>query len=784
MYDDWAYRADTLAEPVSRPSPPVQKTTRPRARSLLQEVALAGPSKTPVSAPRLMPLSEADVPLRRANSVVNLRTSIDHIGMLKMHPLNRKEKKELDHLSRWLTDDDVEAEILVLNQSYSQDLELANSYEYVSFRDAAHLHARACTQLLDRADQVLQYLDTLAQGFREVRASTSEFEQACHNLVSEKNHLAELASDLDHNLEIFTALERVSRKLNTPGSDLPGRSSFKPLLEDLDRGLDYVQKHPKFIDIDLYQMRYRQCMTRALTLAQDHFNDRLRLISKNIHDKITASKTLNPTAHSALLYASFETDAPALKEVVTQISSRCEGHREYNELFGECLRTYFGIRHKLLTPMIFKSFDESAIKDPKTPFVQACRTNLAFFKDIYLQEYRLFRLFFEAAPETSFLQWLGDLSEPLYDLLRQRIIREGSIDNLCELTSLLLSYENDDDELNEDKLTTSGWFGPVLEDVQSRLVFRVQTIVEQDIVRYVPKADDISQLGRRRKKSLVESNESTQHDFDTEQLLQGLYPPMKRAVTLLSQIYQLVNSKVFDDLAHRVVHESMVALQRAFSLAVARLGPIEAELFQIKNLLMLRSQILGFDIESAPAEVQIDFSGIQEVFTLVRQEGVSFTSSSLLNLARAGVPKVVNNMLDAKEELYAKLKNAIQDFTEGTVKTVAKSILENPSVESAVENSRKLRQDAAVELPRIRTMIENYISDDRTIDILMDSIQDLVIQTYDKYKGQVEDNSTSNEQIDGMMEVDGLMSWLGDIIGRLHSERSRSSSAVSRTLSH
>ena len=198
---------------------------------------------------------------------------------------------------------------------------------------------------------------------------------------------------------------------------------------------------------------------------------------------------------------------------------------------------------------------------------------------------------------------------------------------------------------------------------------------------------------------------------------------MRKAIAMLSQIYQLVSSSIFDDLAHRIVHECLTSLQAAHTLANTRLGKLEADLFLIKHLLVLRQQITEFDIEYVPADVQIDFSGIAEVFSLVRKEGVTLNTKNLLNLAKISVPKVVNNMFDAKEELYAKVRNSIHDFTEEAVKQIVKSINDSPTVETALEDTRQLREDAATEIPRLRKMIETYIDEQSTVDILIDSIQ-------------------------------------------------------------
>lgn len=99
---------------------------------------------------------------------------------------------------------------------------------------------------------------------------------------------------------------------------------------------------------------------------------------------------------------------------------------------------------------------------------------------------------------------------------------------------------------------------------------------------------------------------------------------------------------------------------------------------------------------------------------------------------------------------------------------------------TALEDTRQLRENATNEIPRLRKMmLENYIDDTRTVEILIDSIQDLVIQAYEKYhkeivdivnKERLQQNSDENP-IDGLMEVEGLIAWFGDIVGDMHRDQ-------------
>lgn len=672
------------------------------------------------------------------------------------------------------------------------DIDAANNHEFTTFRETTNFHTYSCDQLLQQSDLVLKYVNELNQGFINVQKETSSLQETCNNLLAEQNKLSTLCDDIDKNLQPFNDLERITRTLNSPGTDLVVRSAFPTLLDQLDEGLEYVHKHKHFKNIELYQQRFRHCMTRALSLIQVYIQGILRDIENEAY--ANGMKLSNTAAQKVFLYAKFEAESSQVLKLTTEIARRCESHDEYNGLFHDCMRNYFGTRYKLLAPQLTKNAEES-VKDMRD-IVQFSRSNLTFYKNLCTQEYELFTKFF-ATGELEFIDWLGDICSSLYDTIRQRVIRETDINMLCELTSLLLKYKEEEEQEFDDADSLGGvspvdpeeapepedvhtinfsvLFKPVLQDVQSRLLFRVQAYVDQEIVRHVPKESDLYGLsnrrGHKRTSSTASARDSVTKEYDPENLFKDWYPPMRKAVALLSQIYQLVSSSIFDDLAHRIVHECLTSLQSVHTLAKSRLGKLGANLFLIKHLLILRQQITEFDIEYVPADVQIDFSGIAEVFSLVRKEGVSLNTSNLLNLARISVPKVVNNMFDAKEELYAKVRNSIHDFTEEAVQQIVKAINGTPNVATAIEDTRQLREDAATEIPRLRKLVEEYITEQRTVDILIDSIQDLVIQTYEKYHTEIVNTAQSPEQLDGLMEVEGLITWFGDINGKLHMAR-------------
>jgi len=184
--------------------------------------------------------------------------------------------------------------------------------------------------------------------------------------------------------------------------------------------------------------------------------------------------------------------------------------------------------------------------------------------------------------------------------------------------------------------------------------------------------------------------------------------------------FNLIKSAVFDDLAHQVVHLCIQSLFTASTLLITKKSRLDADLFLIKHLLILKEQIGAFDIEYVRPETEISIPGLVERF-----KDFSFFSPSAIQKV-VQLPVVVENMLDAKEELDGKLRIAINGFT----KTCAEDVYSCLVGKSAIENSddevkaasEKFRENAEKLLPNIQSKTEEYIGDPRTTDILVNAV--------------------------------------------------------------
>jgi hypothetical protein len=222
--------------------------------------------------------------------------------------------------------------------------------------------------------------------------------------------------------------------------------------------------------------------------------------------------------------------------------------------------------------------------------------------------------------------------------------------------------------------------------------------------------------------------------------LRNCYPTLSKAIQLLSRIYRLVNSSVFDDLAHQIVHQTTISLHSASTQISSKSSPADGQLFLLRHLLLLKSQIVAFDIEYVTPDVTFDFSGVTSTFYELRERGGLFNPRSWVKLFSTGglLPRVVENMLDAKVELDGRLRTAINDFTAGFAldmttnlpKDVEKAASKNNALENAVSATRKHIQN---EIPILRAKLEQYIDDIRTRETLVAAVEDQVVQIYETF---------------------------------------------------
>lgn len=671
---------------------------------------------------------------------------------------------------------------------------------YQTYLEQLQMCSSHLDNLLSSTQNTLSLLSTLSDSFKSVEVQTDAFRQQCESLITEQRRLETLADAIEDNARYYAYLEPMTRRLNAPGAaNLVKGKDFPEMLSNLDNCLVYMETYPNHKESAIYRSRYRLLLTRALTLIRHYFTKSLGDIAADISKRVQGGQ-LKETTHSALLYAKFRVPAPELKALGLEIQKRAVPtpedvdvgrEPEYTSLLRELYQSYSATRGRLILPLVSKKMAELGSSTQQADVLAFAKSSMSYMRGICLDEYELWFEWFET--EGALYDFLESLCEVMYDYLRPKIIHETKLEKLCELCATVqgrymdVDSEEENDEDNERssregsvangrtnagrKLDFGGLVQPGLQDAQTRLVFLALNVLRDCIENYKAKPEDLEWpkggsgttingikkgpvlSGKRNTTPMsptakVEATEEADGLFKDGSASQSWYPTLPKALWLLRRIYRLVNSTVFDDLAHRIVHSTIASLLSASHQVGSKKTKQDGQLFLLTHLLHLKQQIVAFDIEFIPPEVEFDFSSYTNTFYELRERGSLWNPASWVRLVSGALgggllPKVVENMLDAKAELDGRLRTVINEFVNGYAGHIVAPI-EPASVSEAKTRSkdgpfdplkavRTVRGLAEKDVPALRAKLVDYVDDKRTRETLVAAVRDQVVLSYEEF---------------------------------------------------
>ncbi|KAL9106942.1 MAG: hypothetical protein Q9227_008065 [Pyrenula ochraceoflavens] len=755
-------------------------------------------------------------------------------------------------------------------QNIEDELLDANLEDYQLYLDQLDSSKARIDGLLSDTDTVLDTLAQLSISFQTVEAQTSAFQAQSQGLLEDQARSEKLADEIRSNLRYYEYLEVTTKKLNAPsaGNFVQGKD-FSDMLIRLDECIDYMQSHPEQKEAEIYRSRYRLLLTRALTLIRGRFVNALRETAAEVSKRI-ADRQLNDTTMSALLYAKFRVNAPEMKELGLEIQKRAappadadpEQEGEYQSLMSELHTSFAATRGRLILPLIHKKLGEiSQAPSTSEDVVTFARASISYVRGICLDEFELWGEWFHG--QRGVYDFLESICEPLYDYIRPKIIHETNINKLCQLCTMLQTRymhdpEDETDVADPNQLDFAMLVAPALEDTQTRLVFRTQNLLRNEIELFKPRPEDLEyprrkpsvaggkatvpMSGRRsstaivatptapvpRKSPLLDGDSGNENEerpmmpFSSphKTLPPHIYPTLRICIQLLSRLYRLLHSRVFDDLAHQIVHQTTLSLHNAAAQISATkpdkpspgtltsLSPLmSSHLFLLTHLLLLKHSIIAFDIDSSSItpDVSFDFSNLTTTFFELRHRG-SLTLLDPRNLARIVseglfIPRVVETMLDAKAELDARLREIIglvvnewaarmteplDPFLVPTLTTNSKTqtTVKSPKMDTnnpaaAASAATSLRALITAQVLALRQALDLFIDDQRTKITLLIAVMERVTATYESFleakgvgggrnkgkgrEGDVWDLGSFEEWIEGAFGVRGIEEGDGEI---------------------
>lgn len=724
------------------------------------------------------------VPLKRGRSkslTVGVNVKIDVAPETPTYPFSEEERDAL-----WTKCLDALNYNTVLD---SQLIDSVNDYNddlILQFQKDCNLNVNQIDNLIDENQFILTSLNSLMFQYDKVSKETSDFASQATGLLQKQEELEAKAQQMDHVLKIFEPLEKISKKLVSSGNSIVRTGRITTMLVQLQECLEFLGSHGDYKDSEVYIIRYRQCMTRGLTLVRNYLIDHIRKRGEEALAK-THGDNLKSLSWDIILYSEFiselskEPEPSSFPTLIGQIVRQSASHKEYRGLVTDVLSSYFRMRVQL----VHQNINHNRVVDDSEDLVLHSQKSISWFKKILEKEYNLFIKHFpfeewDSSLHKFFTEELNsfykDLLDPLYDEVRNKVLREQNIGELCKLTNLLTSYYEFDEETSvvsampDAKIEYGELFEPMLSISQSRLIFRIQNYIDNKLLRYKPKAEDL-RLGRRRSSSRQRSRADSILDEVEENLFPDAYTPVGKALTILSNIYDLISTMVFDDMAHYIVHSCISMLKNgAMPLAKAHLGSLDAKLFYFKNLMVLRTQLTNFDTQYVRAETALDFtSGITELIKTFRSGELQVKVSEqggLLELVKRSAPQVINNLIDANEEAESELSNTVTAWVAECSDAICAPLRDEKTPLKDVLVA--FNDNIIMQVPKTHGQVKAYIDDNEVIRFLIDQVSKFIFSSYEKFYDGLEQRLSKGQlktdEMGEVMEPDAFFNFLNDTV--------------------
>ncbi|PVF97473.1 Sec34-domain-containing protein [Serendipita vermifera] len=647
--------------------------------------------------------------------------------------------------------------------------------------------------LSDELDQVDNEIVRMLTSWQGVEDGGRSLQQASEKLLEEKNRLINVTNAITARLAYFQELERATRMLNHPGEDLVLQPDFLIMVERVDICLEYLQNHRNYREADIYILRFQQCLIRAMSLVKIFFTNSLRNLSAEVERQLgeKSTSTLSVTHH---LYSKFNGLANQVAPLLAEMEARATAYpSEVDSLLEECQTTFFTTRKYLLTPHIINEI--KGLDPVHSELVELTRSGCGYLRNLCEDEFALYRRFFNSG-EDRLYRYLESLCDFLYDDLRPRILHEQRMVVLCEVCTILQALmvlgsnvggpEQDLEEQSGDQesivpetpkgegenkglhtLQTSQLLQMILQDAQTRLVFKAQAIIQSDIRLHVPTDDDLrypEKIIEYRNIVSASPTSDTRDNGDDNQSLhlpspevqKTWYPSVRKAIWIISLLQDLVKPTIFRDLVQEATSfccESLEAASQRIAAKQEHFASIDSKLFLVRHLLVLKDLIGDLHLTNEEAEKVDVVSASEGIFGL----SLLKPASLLGNLAYLGVPRLLTGAetpLNLDQELKRVCERLISDCVTAATLPV-KMFLERSSAFSAAQNPEKNDQSAqefattlqAIEVNRdfkqvceqeVKSWVTRarlYLEDERTVIALYSPLQNQIVEEYALFRG-------------------------------------------------
>ncbi|XP_051156625.1 conserved oligomeric Golgi complex subunit 3 [Leptopilina boulardi] len=664
---------------------------------------------------------------------------------------------------------------------------LAEDAKYMTYLEQLMCRREECENLHSQIGKSLDDFTSLSKQYSLVSGKTTSLYDASEQLIADQETLNTLTNSVAEYIKYFKEVDIIMDKLDAPTLSVNSEVFFN-LIEKIDTNMDFMQNNSTFKESAMYLMKYRHCQSKAITLMTNYIFKSLTNATESILNTKSGGLEENSDTTLALFYGRFQSTLPKVKLIIERIETMSYKRQEYDTLLTECHQYYLSQRGLVLGPSVQRALQ--SVKDKcNGDHCSLVRHSCALLLHASIDEHRLFYQFFTKF-SPSLTAYLEGLCTSLYDTLRPFIIHINHLETLAEICCIL-RIEMLDEHVQNNFEPLQG-FGNIclqlLHDVQERLVFRAHLYLQTDVVGYKPSPGDLSYPEKlkmmeeiaqsireeTRQIKLKRISVSSMDSNISEQIsrthltmdpiyqrtnmgnspadLHGMwYPTVRRTLVCLSRLYRCVDRPVFQSLSQEAITLCVQSIEEAKQQIQLRASQLDAELFQIKHLLILREQIAPFQVDFTVKEYSLDFSKVKTAaFGLLEKRSRLFTLSNnaLLEFLLEGAPQMKEHLIDSRKHVDAKLKSTcqrlIQYSTNLLIEPVLKLLEKAKSTSSSGENKNPelgTAQDVATsvsdairlikfKLPGLQQSMQLYLANKETECILFRPIKNNIVAAF------------------------------------------------------
>lgn len=632
---------------------------------------------------------------------------------------------------------------------YATSLRMAVRASINIAEDISNRHAeliRHSGELSAAADRLQEEEGILSRHAQEIGMPLQHYDAVDRNgvvvgvLFKGKNTVVGLAKIKVDSDDYPTVLDDIDRAVIFFGNECGGTESLEAELKRRSTGSRNNKNELSEMtsgNVEYYR-RALALQEAALNLIKEAVADRITTTTQQVDAALNISKgtaILADQLEASLIYTRFHGISARSNRLVSLLRARLPNSTAlsiesgvgdaYNEILRQCRQAFCTSRESLLRTTVRTQIDK--LSDQHGPvgmtrlasvfLIRLCTVETALYLDFFGEKKsetttdasntrNLTKMTGSsgdiddtAFKDADFQSYLTSLCSSLHRTVRRALVNMLDLDSLCQIVSVLRE-ERSMASSSPTTMAAARAISSVIQDAQERLIFCANSTLTKDVVKFKPTPADLNYPDKLRDTAELTtgaSNATSQGDDDAvEKQLQTVYdswyPPMRTVLKILSKIFRVVESRVFEDMALQSVRSCTKCLKEGAEHIKNHKGQIHSDLFLVKHFLVLREQLSPFDIELRSVERQLDFSDAGKAvarFLANRNRRVfsMSTENALVTLLREGV-SVQESSVDSKRDLEDALRSACNDFIEHTAQRVARDVLEVVEALNVSEASR------------------------------------------------------------------------------------------------